>query len=832
MEKKNTTAKGNAFRDALEKVLSAAGFTTRTETRVGHKNVDVAAVWTRDEMAGEQRYAFEAKDFASALPTSECSSFVSDHRPLLFDGSIDQAWLVSNGPIAPGGRDAAKSHRGIQIMTFVELQRRLLLLDSYLNDLIENHDVLRLADYYVRPVTTDGLDLERHVEEWIEGEGAAPLFVLGAYGRGKSTFATHLAAVMAKKALKDPTARAPVLVRLGEIADEQSIEGLLGKVLASRHRVSNYHFETFRALNRNGRFLIIYDGFDEMKHGLTPAKFQQVLTELMRLDEGDARILVLGRDTAFHDEDEFRAVIDGVERTGAGREIRVPGRRPYGHVAIRGFTADEARRFVSNYLPIRAQAEGDGPGTAREWIDRRVLELSTGRFDRLLERPVHAQMLCEIAMQPDQLRPDMSVYELFDSFVHLLISRELAKRGRDQSFPLEARRRFNAHLAWWLWEKGGTSTTTLADIPQSICDAATKDLRHSLSREETRRELVQGCLVEKGVNTIYFHRSLQEFLAAEHLIETDLLQATGSSNWLRDVASAVTPEVIEFVVAGAGMTKPRRERALGWIRQLGEAPGCDVPLAGFDLFIQLARELDATITNPMESPWLAWLAFFHRTQARDFSSRSSNTFPVLAEYARMARGAPREAQAAVVYLVCRVLFHRLENQGFAIAFAAMIPAGALREAVENAMTRRSEKQIVLHDEDFMLWTLLRAWRVETTDQGAQELVIDLERLHHDAMIELGHGLTQDSGDAASALSLPVQALYRAMAQLKPPVGERDIDGIRPYFNSVAVRRMIAPIVIEHKRATAQIPPTMRVVDRPVLGIRGKGVRLGFSTDPA
>ena len=36
METKNTTAKGNAFRDALEKVLSAAGFTTTTETKIGH----------------------------------------------------------------------------------------------------------------------------------------------------------------------------------------------------------------------------------------------------------------------------------------------------------------------------------------------------------------------------------------------------------------------------------------------------------------------------------------------------------------------------------------------------------------------------------------------------------------------------------------------------------------------------------------------------------------------------------------------------------------------------------------------------------------------------
>lgn len=822
MATRNTTAKGNAFRDALEKVLSAAGFTTTTETKVGHKNVDVAAVWTRDEMAGEQRYAFEAKDFAGTLPASECSEFVSDNLPSLLDGSIDRAWLISNGPIAPAGRETAKRHRGIQVMTFTELQRRLLLIDSYLKDLVDHYDRSQLATYYVRPETADNLDLEQHIKEWLDAKDAPPMFILGAYGKGKSTFATHLAAGMARRALDDPTARAPILVRLGEIADEQSIDGLLGKVLASQHRVTNYHFETFCALNRNGRFLIIYDGFDEMKHGLTPAKFQQVLTELMRLDEGDARILVLGRDTAFHDEDEFRAIVDGVQRTGAGREIAAPGRRAYCHVEIRGFTADEARRFVASYLPIRAQAERDRPATDPQWIAQRVVELSTGRFDRLLERPVHAQMLCEIAVQPDQLRSDMAVYELFDSFVHLLIHRELEKRGRDPAFPLEARRRFNAHLAWWLWEKGGTSTTTLADIPQSICDAATKDVRHSLSREETRRELIQGCLVEKGVSTIYFHRSLQEFLAAEHLIDTDLLKATGSSSWLREVTAAVTPEVVEFVIAGATISQDRRDQALGWLRQLADAPADRIEILGFDLFTQLARSLNVAIKNPMDSPWLVWLAFFQRTGARDFAFRGPNTFPVLADLLTAARGAYLEAQAAAIYLLCRVLFHRVENQGFASAIAAMVPVGTLMEAVEKARTKKSEKQIVLHDENFMLWALLRAWQVgRTDDDDTQVLTVDLIRLHHDAMTAMPYGFAQDAAGDNKSVSIPVQSIYRALSQLRPPVSERGIDGIRPFFNDPDIRNAIAPVTVEHRRPSIQVLAPAKPTDRSTLRVRGK-----------
>ena len=816
----DTTSKGNAFRDLLAQVLAAAGFSATTETRIGYKHVDVAAVWTRDEMAGEQRYAFEAKDYAGTLPLGECSAFASDFVPLLAKGEIDQAWLVSKGPISPAGRQVAETHRGLQIMTFAELQRRLLLMDGYLRDLANAHANSKLADYYVRPETPDGEDLERHIDRWVGEDGAAPLFVLGSYGKGKSTFANHLAAAMARKALADPTARAPVLVRLGEIADEQSVEGLLGKVLASQHRVSNYHFETFRALNRVGRFLLVYDGFDEMKHGLTPANFQQVLAELMKLDEGDARILVLGRDTAFHDEAEFRAIMDGVQRTAAGREVSIPRRRRYRHVEIRNWTPDEARRYVARYLPVRASEEREGPATDSSWIAQRIVELSSGRFDRLLERPVHAQMLCEIAVQPDQLRPNMSVYELFDSFVHYLLHRELEKRGRDPDFPIDVRRRFNAGLAWWLWERGGASTTTLADIPQSVCDAATRDLRHSLGREEMRRELIQGCLVEKGVNTIYFHRSLQEFLAAEHLIETDLLRRAGATDWLSEVTAAATPEVIEFVVAGAQVSRERRDRAIGWLQALGTAPGVRVQLPGFDLFLQLARELNVVVHDVFDSPWLVWLSFLQRTSARDFSHRGQNTFPVLADLAMGSRGKSKEAQAAVLYALARTLFHSSVKAppDTTMALAAMIPVKRLKEAVDQARVKKSERQIVLQSEEFGLWALLRSWSVEEQD-GVLMLKLDVARLHHDSMAVLPVGFDRDFDQSNDAVTVTVQGLYRALAGLKPAVLEHDIDAIRPFFNDPVIRRALAPIQVEHRRPVMIASPVAPPADRPKLSTR-------------
>ena len=818
----STTADGNRFRDAVAQLLRAAGFRAETEVQIGYKNADVAAIWARDEIAGEQRYAFETKAYSSGLPLSQCTQFSSDYSPLVTGDLVDQAWLISQGPITPEGLKAAQSLRGLRAMTFAELQRRLLLLDPYLKDLVGAFDRSRLADYYIPPETPGGQDLEQWVGSWLAEPNAPPMFVLGPYGKGKSTFATHLAATMAARALEDSTARVPILVKLGEIADEQSLDGLLGKVLASQNRVVGYHFETFRALNRNGRFLILYDGFDEMKHGLTPTKFQQVLAELMKLDEGDARILVLGRDTAFHDDLEFKAVIDGVQTTPAGQAIRTPGRRPYRHVEIRGFTPVEARLYVGRYFPIRASEEQAGPARDANWVNRRVEELVSGRFDRLLERPVHAQMLCEIAVHPDQLRQDMSVYQLFDSFVHYLLLREVEKRGRDRDFPIAVRRRFNASLAWWLWERGGASTTTLGDIPQSICDEAARDVPHSLAKDEMRRELIQGCLIEKGTHTIYFHRSIQEFLAAEHLIETDLLQREPrGGSWLQTVTSAVTPEVIEFVVAGANVNQERRNRAIDWFGALAEARAYRVPLPGFDLFIQLARSVNLRLPPVPDSPWLVWLAFFQRTGAKDFAHRGRNTFNVLADLLLDARGARREVQAAILYALGRTLFHgRGEANGVPLAFAALLPVSRLKEAVAEAAYKKSERHIIRHDEDFLLWSLLRSWTITRERDDVQSITVDLERLHHDAMGVLPDGFDADVEDGVRHVSFPVQSLYVALGSRRPAVTERDIDAIRPYFNNTLLRALIAPIEIVH-RQSPPAPVAEPRTPRPTLKPRGR-----------
>lgn len=440
MDTTSTVEKGNAFRDLVVSMLEAAGFASESEIRKNFKKVD--AIWRRDDIDGPRLYGIETKDYKGTLTKDECINFAYEYGALVDDGTLDSAWLVSKGEISPDGRAAVDAKRGLKAFTYAEFQRRLLGLDNYLRDLLGRYDNSRVADWYVQLHTDEDVPLEEVVRTWLAAEDLPPMAIIAGYGKGKSTFAMNTAASLAAAALKDAYQRAPILIPLGDIMDEQSLEGLLGKAFTTTSGVLNYNFALFEKLNQAGRFVILFDGFDEMKHGMTLQKFETMIRELLRLDRGRAKILILGRDTAFHDQHEFRAIIEGRQMTSAGFEVATMDRRQFTPVTIRDFKIDEARNFVRGFFPslMTESSKGGSPAPSSGWIEKRIEELVGGEFDTLLVRPVHARMLCQIATDPNVVLGSISKYGLFDRFVHFLLDREVSKRGRDPRFGIDSRR--------------------------------------------------------------------------------------------------------------------------------------------------------------------------------------------------------------------------------------------------------------------------------------------------------------------------------------------------------------------------------------------------------
>jgi len=443
---KSTTQIGDEFRDTLASLLGAAGFRATAEVLADYKKADLALTYLRDDVDGVSRYLVEAKSYTNAVPQDECTKFVSAYKPLVDDGTYDRAWLVSRGPISTTGRRAIERHRNLRCFTYQELQRSLLNFDDYLRDLIRRYDSEKIASYYIPPTSSDGEDLNEYMDKWIEEENSNPVAIVAGYGRGKTTFALHFSACRAQKALDNPNSRIPILIPLGDTIDDITLESLIGKMFSSQFRLNNYHFSLFTALNNAGKFVILFDGFDEMKHGMSIGMFDRAVQQLTRLDAGDGKLLFLGRDTAFHSDEEFRFVIQGRQTTSLGRVAPRISRRPFTEKGIRELTEEEVERYVRGYFPLRLKelhinADND-------WISKRINELLSDDLKELINRPVHAKMLCEIATSRNYRISVTSSLDLYDRFVTSVLERETSKRMRDPDFGIRVRREFNARVAW------------------------------------------------------------------------------------------------------------------------------------------------------------------------------------------------------------------------------------------------------------------------------------------------------------------------------------------------------------------------------------------------
>ncbi|WP_454887298.1 NACHT domain-containing protein [Sphingomonas oryzagri] len=559
------------------------------------------------------------------------------------------------------------------------------------------------------------------------------------------------------------------------------------------------------------RTTAILDGFDEMKHGMTITMFERAFAELMKFDDGDARLLILGRDTAFHNDAEFNAIVLGRQRTALGSEIQAADRRRCRPLGLREFNLDEVASYVRRYFTLRVERVRPDLSADCDWIEKRIGQLLAPEFASLIIRPVHAQMLCEVATDPEFELANMTKLRLYDAFVHYLLHREIRKGGRDPRITLEARRRYNAGVAWWLWEKGGATTASLDSIPPSLALEATQDLQTDYDAIGLQRELAAGLLVEKGETALYFaHRSIQEFLVAENLLMRGLF-APGERHDPSAVLHLLNAEIIDFMALYFAVTSGARAKALNWINAVDGIRG-KVPVVDLALPARLARERELATEVYLSSPWMYLLGFFVLQEATDFAVPPHRRGAILEHFE--AGWGNVATMDATLTLMAHVLLRDPSGfaSGLARILAAWLPASALAGHVAEARKGKSALAQVRREEDFRLWSFLQLVDVVDID-GHVGLAIDAPALL--AMVKqqpIGFADDLPVMHTAERLQTTAQALYRALDTRQ--VKAATLDDIRPFFNDPDLRGRVRPLIVEHRNVSTQRRPAGA---RPAIG---------------
>ncbi|WP_170546533.1 NACHT domain-containing protein [Ruegeria arenilitoris] len=529
---------GDALRDQAAKLLSSKFGPAKTERREMGKKPDI--YFEVSHFGRTVRLYVEAKDYGHALKRSEVAQIFADYSGILDRKKPASLLIVTrNGLSTDADTYVNVEQSDLRHQTILEIEVSSVDLSSYMDFLQREFAESRLDKCYVESDfrikgdaqsdseferTTKGLfDTQKSayhaLKDWVNDDtDYSPVALLGGYGSGKTSLATKLAAELAEASTKSLSVRRPIFIKLGNITRYSAIDGILGGLFTSEVPIQNFNFHDFQILNDKGHFLIILDGFDEMKHSMTWTSFKAQVQSLLKLHKPKSKVLLLGRPSAFLSEDEERHILKGERRFGDDW-VSLPHWPRFHELELSDFNAEQRKRFVTGYLAL----ETDDKFTSDMASERASVANKIADSDpKLFGKPVHSKILTDLATDP---KFDLSVFSesksrwvLYKEFIRTLYTRELEKEVR-QEISDDERIKFLRDLAFWLWTEKGTSISFSLDELPGKYFSRWED-RTSDDKTGLQRELLSGSILERKQSDVYYfgHRSFAEFLVADRML--------------------------------------------------------------------------------------------------------------------------------------------------------------------------------------------------------------------------------------------------------------------------------------------------------------------------
>lgn len=574
---------GDQLRDEAADMLAATYGRVFEEKRAGGKKVDL--YFEIEAHNKTTRMYVEGKDEAGPLHRSRVNNIWADYEGILRKNAPAQLLLITRRGLATGALSYVQDEKPEMLhQTIWELETGLINLRWYLDQIEREFRRSGLPEYFIEsgfrittPLDSSQLEMVQRTHalfdetqslisqllRWSsDNSDKAPVAVLGGYGTGKTSLAVKLAAELGRLSMHDRNARQPILIKLGGISRYSGIDGILGSHFTNEYSIPTFNWRHFCRLNEKGRYLIILDGFDEMKHAMTWHQFKAQVRELLDLLQGDAKVLLLGRPSAFLSEDEHRYILKGQRPTAEGYR-GLPGWPMFHELELEDFSRDQRAKFVRAYLEHNAGILGNIDAAKRAGTANQIADEN----EELFGRPVHSRILTDLAVNASfdltKFRGEASRWKLYHEFLGSIMDREMEKRER-VDISAERRMRFQRKLAYWLWTSKDTQISFSArEIPKSLLEDFKPETDEVF--EALTRELLTGSILQRKTGDVFFfeHRSFAEFLVADHMLSSVPVRKAHSQ-----FSHAFQDGVKDFIVESGN-----QDRVEDWISSFSSAEG-------------------------------------------------------------------------------------------------------------------------------------------------------------------------------------------------------------------------------------------------------------------
>ena len=283
----------------------------------------------------------------------------------------DEGWLVSDRRISRAARDqvAQPENEHLGCYTLDELLDQDADFSAYLTWLEQEIQQRGIDQKYVPlacvkeevdPITRQRIGVSRYDERdgwidgyldlWLDDPAKEHISILGEFGTGKTWFALHYAwqalqryREAQRRGVERP--RLPLVIPLRDYAKAVSVESLFSEFFFRKHEIPIPGYSAFEQLNRMGKLLLIFDGFDEMAARVDRQQMINNFWELAKVVVPGAKVILTCRTEHFPEAKEGRALLNA-ELQASTKDLT--GETPQFEVLeLEKFNAEQIRQVLS-----------------------------------------------------------------------------------------------------------------------------------------------------------------------------------------------------------------------------------------------------------------------------------------------------------------------------------------------------------------------------------------------------------------------------------------------------------------------------------------------------
>ncbi len=248
----------------------------------------------------------------------------------------DEGWLVTARRIARAARNEVEKEENdcLGCYTFDELLVQDADFSGYLDWLEAEIKRRKIDTKYVPlacskeeidPVTKQQIAvshygeedgwIEGYIDRWLDDPAKEHISILGEFGTGKTWFALHYAWVAVQR-YRDAQRRGvqlprlPLVIPLRDYAKAVSVESLFSEFFFRQYEIPIPGYSAFEQLNRMGKLLLIFDGFDEMAARVNRQEMINNFWELAKVVVPGAKVILTCRTEHFPEAKERRALLN------------------------------------------------------------------------------------------------------------------------------------------------------------------------------------------------------------------------------------------------------------------------------------------------------------------------------------------------------------------------------------------------------------------------------------------------------------------------------------------------------------------------------------------